>query len=111
MSKQPRDDANAPIPVLGYKFNGGQEIEILGTPNRSSEFGASTRVVSLYATADCKFEVGDSTVEANLISSHFLPSGVYLDVSLGFENVARDNSKYVSVIGTSGGAVYISERK
>jgi hypothetical protein len=111
MSKQPRDDGNDPIPVLSFRRNGGQTLDITGSSSRSSAFAPSTRVVSLYSTADCKFEVGDENTEANLISSHFLPSGVYIDVSLGFENNAADNYKYVSVIGTSGGALYISERE
>lgn len=111
MSKQPRDDGNDPIPVLGFRRNGGQELEISSSSTRSSAFAPSVRVVSLYSTADCKFEVGDSTVEANLTTSHFLPNGVYIDVSLGFETVASDNYKYIAVIGSAGGALHISERE
>jgi hypothetical protein len=111
MTKQPRDDGNDAIPVLGFRRNGGQELEILGSSVRSNAFSASTRVVSLYSTSDCKFEVGDSNVVADLSSSHFLPSGVYIDVSLGFETIASQNYKYVSVIGAAGGTLYISERE
>lgn len=111
MSKQPRDDGNDPIPVLGFRANGAQELEILASSVRSTAFSDSTRVISLYSTSDCKFEIGDSDVTANLASSHFLPSGVYIDVSLGFENIASQNYKYVSVIGSAGGTLYISERE
>ena len=111
MSKQPRDDGNDPIPVLGYRLNGGQALDILSASTSSSEFAPSTRVVSLYANQDCYFEVGDSAVTANASNSHFLPSGVYIDVSLGFENIASQNYKYVSVIGSSGGTLHISERE
>lgn len=112
MSKQPRDDGNAAIPVLCYKKHGGQTINFGGTATRSTAFGASTRVVSLYATDNCLFEVGDNDIEANTSNSHILPAGVYIDVSLGAEIVATQNQKYISVIGLDGseGILYISER-
>ena len=112
MSKQPRDDGNAAIPVLSYKLHGGQSIAFSGSAVRSSAFGASTRVVSLYATDNCLFEVGDNTIEANSSNSHILPGGMYIDVSLGSEIVSSQNQKYVSVIGLDGseGILYISER-
>lgn len=110
MSKQPRDEANYPIPLLSYKLNGGQIIPMDGTAARSAAIGNSTRVISLYATADCFFEVGNDAVEANLSNSHFLPLGVYIDVSMGSDNNALLNYKYVSVICPTNGTLYLSER-
>lgn len=112
MSKQPRDDGNAAIPVLSYKLHGGQSIAFGGSATRSAAFGGGTRVVSLYATDNCLFEIGNNSVEANASNSHILPGGMYIDVSLGSEIVPTQNQKYVSVIGLDGseGTLYISER-
>lgn len=112
MSKQPRDDGNAAIPVLGYKLQGGQSIAFGGAAVRSTEFSGSTRVISLYTNEGCFFETGDSTVTANASNSHILPAGVYIDVSLGSEIVSTLNQKYISAIGLDGneGTLYISER-
>lgn len=107
MSKQPRDDANYPIPVLSYKLNSGQQITLAGTSTVSAPFSASTRVVSMYSTADCFFEVGEV---ANTSNSHILPAGLYIDVSLGSENNAANNHKYIAVISSNSGTLYISER-
>jgi len=110
MSKQPRDDSNYPIPVLGYKPNGGQAIALSAIPARSSAFGTHTRVISIYATGDAYFEIGGPTVEASTANSHFIPSGLYIDISLGAETVSSANAKYLSVISNSSGTLYISER-
>jgi hypothetical protein len=112
MSKQPRDDGNAAIPVLSYKLHGGQTISFGPAAARSAAFGGSTRVVSLYSTDNCLFEIGDDSVDANASNSHLLPAGIYIDVSLGAEIISTQNSKYISVIGIndSEGTLYISER-
>lgn len=110
MSKQPRDDSNYPIPVLGYKPNGGQAIALSAIPARSTAFGTHTRVISIYATGDAYFEIGGPTVVANTANSHFIPSGLYIDISLGAETVPSANAKYLSVISNSSGTLYISER-
>ena len=112
MSKQPRDDGNAAIPVLSYKHHGGQQLSFSGASTRSAAFGGSTRVVSLYTNEGCFFEVGDVTVTANASNSHILPAGIYIDVSLGSEMVSSQNQKYIAAIGIDGadGTLYISER-
>lgn len=110
MSKQPRDDANYPIPVLNYKRNGGQQIVVSVISAISSAFGSSTRVISAYSTVDCFFEIGDITTTANLTDSHFLPAGVYIDISLGSDNNSILNYKHIAVISEGEGTVYISER-
>ena len=76
----------------------------------STAIGNSTRVISLYATADCFFEVGNSDVVANLTNSHFLPLGVYIDVSMGSDNNSALNYKHISVICPTSGTLYLSER-
>lgn len=109
MSKQPRDDANYPIPVLSYRYNGAQQLA-LASNAISSRITASVRVVSLYSTGDCFFEVCDSDGVANSTSSHFLPAGVYLDVALGSDNNAALTHKYIAITSNNAGTLYISER-
>lgn len=110
MSKQPRDDSNYPIPVLSFRFNGGQQLSLSNVSVTSSSFGPHTRVVSIFSSSNCFFEVGDVGVVANTANSHFLPAGVYLDVSLGADTVSTNNYKYVAAISTTPGVLYISER-
>lgn len=111
MSKQPRDDSNYPIPVLSYLYNGGQQIILSGGSSISTEFAKHTRVISLYATTDCFFEIGNVLTIANISNSHFLPAGVYIDLSLGADTNAALNAKYLAAITAGGeGLLYISER-
>lgn len=110
MSKQPRDDANAPIPVLAYRPNGGQQIALSDVSARSAAVGGSVRVVTLYATVDCFFEVGDADVIANGSTSHFLPAGLPYDISLGSETITSQNPRYIAFIAGESGVLYLSER-
>jgi hypothetical protein len=110
MSKQPRDEANYPIPVLNYKRSSGQQIVLSPISAISSAFGSSTRVISAYSTVDCFFEIGDITTVANLTDSHFLPAGVYIDISLGSDYNALLNSKHIAALSEGEGTLYISER-
>lgn len=112
MSKQPRDDGNEPIPVLGLRPNKGHQVPHTTSSNTSPAISPSVRVVSLYSTTDCFIETGNVTITANQSNSHFLPSGFIYDVSLGAETTASQNDKYVAVISaTSPGTLYISERE
>tara|TARA_Y100000356_G_C11145248_1_gene227606 strand:+ start:66 stop:404 length:339 start_codon:yes stop_codon:yes gene_type:complete len=112
MSKQPRDDANAPIPVLGLKPGGGQAVSISTTTARSTAISNSIRVVTLFSDTDCFIETGDSSVTASTSTSHFLPASTLFDLSLGSETVASDNDKFVAAITSSGsGTLRISERE
>jgi hypothetical protein len=111
MSKQPRDDGNAPIPVLGLLKHGGQVIDLSAvSAQQSTRFNASVRVITTYSTVDCFIELGDETITANLSNSHFLPAGYLCDFSLGFDNINNNNAKYLSVYSTDIGKLYISER-
>lgn len=109
MSKQPRDDGNAAIPVLGFRPQGAQHISITSTSTLSTAFAAHVRVISVYADMDCYFEVGDMSIVASASTSHFLPAGLYVDISLGSSLISSDNAKHLAVIGTEG-TLHISER-
>ena len=110
MSKQPRDDSNYPIPVLGYGYNRAQQISLGAASSLSARITASVRVVSLYSTADCFFEVCDEFGAANYTTSNFLPAGVYLDVALGADTNASLTNKYIAVLSSTTGTLYLSER-
>ena len=111
MSKQPRDDGNDPIPVLGLRPNAGHQVPFSSDSNTSPAISSSIRVVTLYSTQDCFIETGGASVEANTSNSHFLPASLPYDISLGAETDATNNDKYIAVIqATSGGTLYISER-
>lgn len=114
MSKQPRDDGNDPIPVLGFRFNAGHQVPFTtATSNVSQAMSNSVRVVTIYSTQDCFIETHVSnTVVANTQNSHFIPKTVPYDISLGPEVVASENDRFIAVIGdTSDGKLYISERQ
>jgi hypothetical protein len=112
MSKQPRDDGNAAIPVLSYRPQRGQRVVFTTAPARSAEFSPSVRVVSIYATDSCFIELGNASVVANASSSHFIPGGFYMDISLGSDNDARASAKYISVVSENNeGTLYVSERE
>jgi hypothetical protein len=111
MSKQPRDDGNATIPVLGLRPGGGQAIATSTAAARSAAIAGSVRVITLYSTVDCFIETGDSSVEANTSTSHFLPAQIPYDISLGSETIASDNDRFISAILAAGsGILYVSER-
>ena len=112
MSKQPRDDANAPIPVLGLRPSGGQSVSISGTSARSTQISSSVRVITLFSDTDCFIESGDSSVTASTSTSHFLPASTLFDLSLGSETNASDGNKFIAAITSSGtGTLRISERE
>ena len=111
MSKQPRDDGNDPIPVLGLRPNRGLQVPFTASSNTSPEISSSVRVVTLYSTQDCFIEIGNSAVEASTTTSHFLAGSLPYDISLGAETDPSENSKFVAVIQDStSGKLYISER-
>jgi len=113
MSKQPRDDGNAAIPVLGIRPNCGYQVPFTNsTSNTSPQISNSVRVVTLYSTQDAFIETAEtSSVSANSSNSHFLPATVPYDISLGSEVVSENNDRFIAVLGAStNGILYISER-
>jgi hypothetical protein len=109
MTKQPRDDGNTAIPVLGYRYRSGQALAISSSSARSAAFAASTRVISVYSSVDTFIEIGDSSVTAALNSSAFIPAETYIDIALTSSLALRDQ-KYLAAVASSSGTLYISER-
>jgi hypothetical protein len=109
MSRQPKDENNNPIPILPLKASGGQSVAIGAGSLRST--AVTTQAVTLHATANCFVEIGESTVDASVTTSHYLPELQTYDVGTGIAFGAAD-TRHVAVIRADAqdGTLYISER-
>ena len=109
MSRQPKDDNNNPIPILPLKASGGQSVAVGAGSLRST--AVTTQAVTLHATANCFVEIGDSTVIASTLTSHYLPELQTYDVSTGIQFGTSD-TRHIAVIraDAQNGTLFISER-
>ena len=109
MSRQPKDDNNNPIPILPLKASGGQKVSIAAASARST--AVTTQAVTLHATANCFVEIGDSTVDASITTSHYLPELQTYDVSTSILFGTSD-TRHIAVIraDAQNGTLFISER-
>jgi hypothetical protein len=109
MSRQPKDENNNAIPILPLKPGGGQKVTVAGASARSTAI--TTQAITLHATANCFVEIGDSTVIANGITSHYIPELQTYDIGTGIAFGAAD-TRHVAVIRADAidGDLYISER-
>ena len=95
--------------MLGYRAGAAQTITTSGTSQRSSSFSHATSVISIFCTADCHIEVGDSSVEAST-SSHFIPASNYIDLAVK-QDLNDESQKHIAVIqATTSGTFHISKR-
>lgn len=79
----PVDDNGNPIAVLGFDYRGTQRIAVGATSTRNAApIPDDIEIVTVIATGPCRFEVGDSTVTADPVSSPFLYPGQYVDLPL-----------------------------
>ena len=92
----PHDDNGQPIGIMGFVANGTQKLAIGTTSVRSEKLPDDVHVVSLYATAACRFEVGGAAVTADAATSPFIAPGYYLDLP-----VDKDE-RYVAFVAESG---------
>lgn len=101
----PLDDNGQPMPILGFRFRGCQTIELGETSTRNTTpIAAETRVVTIAATANCRFEVGDETVTADAESSPFLLANSYVDIPLA------PGERHIAFIADGSGDAYVIER-
>ena len=112
MSKQPRDDANDPIPVLGLRPNGGHQVPFTtGSSNTSPQISETISVISVFSTKDCFIQTGSSDVTCTTSNGHFLPASTLIDLALGGGALVRDFDKFICVIGSEeAGTLFVSER-
>ena len=92
----PHDDNGQPIGIMGFVANGTQKLTVGAAGVRSQRLADNVHVVSLYATAACRFEVGGITVSADAATSPFVAPGYYLDLP-----VDKDE-RYVAFVAESG---------
>ncbi len=104
----PIDSQGIAIPALRPRPGHARELTITSNSTRiASPFATDTQVISLYATADAKIALGDSTIDATL-SDHFIPAGQLLYIAIG--NRMRTRASHLAVIATDGnGTLHISE--
>ena len=109
MSRQPKDENNNAIPILPLKPSGGQKVTIAAGSARST--AVTTQAITVHATANCFIEIGDSTVIANGLTSHYIPELQTYDIGTGIAFGAAD-TRHVAVIRADAidGDLYISER-
>jgi hypothetical protein len=88
----PLDDDGHPIPVLGFDYRGTQKLAVGATSVRNATPIPSDVQISLIATGQCRFEVGDHSVTADPAASPVLFPGQYLDVPL------RRGERYVAFV-------------
>ena len=106
----PQDLNDNPIPALRMKSGGAHSIAAGGSSARNSTaFEADTQIVSLYADVPVYIAFGDSSITASS-ADHYLPAGLYYDVSIGGDHSAHYTHIAVLQV-SSAGTLYISEKE
>ncbi|MFZ2470192.1 MAG: hypothetical protein WAW54_17525 [Parvibaculum sedimenti] len=105
--KMPRDGNNHSIPVLRPRAGGAWQGNAVAATSRVGPFTEGTRVISIWAINDVRFQTGDGTVVASA-TSHKLGAGERLTISLGGGD---DLHTHIAVIRDGGvdTAVEVSE--
>ncbi|MCA8908062.1 MAG: hypothetical protein KDA49_03440 [Rhodospirillaceae bacterium] len=106
----PRDDDNHPIPALRLRPGGAHQLAAAtGASTRTATaFAADTRVIGVVSDVDIYLQTGDATVTASA-TDHFLPAGLYADLSLGGPGSRRDTHVAVRSLAEAG-TVHVSEK-
>ncbi|MDP3327220.1 hypothetical protein [Parvibaculum sp.] len=101
----PRDSYNAPIPALRARNGGAKKGTAGSSSTRIGPFESGTAVISIYAPADIRYEVGGDSIVAVLATSHLLAAGERLVVAL------RPTDTHIAIIrvGDADVAVDVSE--
>ena len=113
-AKQPRDSGGSPIPVLRFRADTAQKLTSVtsSVAQRTSAFTTGAQVITVTASTAMYLVTGDSSVTATS-SSHYLVSGVPMDLALGMDMSStidyHTHASFIAVGDT--GTVYISERE
>lgn len=78
MYPMPRDENNVPLPIP--RWGASQDVAFTDEAALSTAFAASTRVLRLVATADCRIAIGSAPVAT--AASTLLPAGAVDFVTL-----------------------------
>jgi hypothetical protein len=110
MTKQPKDDAGAIVPLLGLGTSRGLQVPYTAAAsNASAQLSLHTKIVTVTPSTACFIEIGNSAVSASNATSHYLSAGVPYDIVV--RNESSSANVYIAVIGASdSGRLYISER-
>lgn len=106
----PRDDDNHPIPALRLRPGGAHQLAVTtgASARTATAFQAGTRVIGVVGDVDIYLQTGDATVTASA-TDHFLPAGLYADLSLGGSGSLRDSHLAVRALAEAG-TVHVSEK-
>ena len=106
----PQDLNDNPIPALRMKPSGAHKVTIgISSARNLSAFNADTQIISLYSDVPVYIAFGDANINATT-SDHYLPAGLYYDVSIGGDHSAHYT--HVAALQASGaGTLYISEKE
>ena len=79
----PLDDNGNPVSVLGFDYRGTQRVDVGAVSARNIfPIESDIELVSVIATGECRFEIGDATVTADANDSPFLFPGIYVDIPI-----------------------------
>lgn len=98
-SNMPKDDSGSSVPVLCPRI---ASSVALTTTTATSTADFTYRAITVTATADCSFMLGDSRIIATT-SGHFLPAGIPWTISVG------DATRIAAIVASGTGTLYISE--
>lgn len=107
----PLDDNGTSVQALRFKPGAAHAITTTtsASARNATAFGATTQIVSIFATTDIYLRFGDSSVTA-ATTDHFFPAGTYYDVSVGGREAQRYTHLAVRAVAT-GGNVFVSEKE
>lgn len=110
--KMPLDAWENPIPVLGFKSEGGAHpvAATSSSTRNTTPFDSNTKVISIYATVPVYLRFGDNTVTATTSDHHF-PEGLYYEVPIIKDDGTSHTHVAVIRAGTTDGIFHVSERE
>jgi hypothetical protein len=107
----PRDDDAQPIPALRLRPGGAQTIAATtaASARTAVAFAVETRIIGLCATGPVFVQTGGADVTA-ATTDHYLPAGLYYDVSLGDARQGR-HTHVAAIAAETGCMVHVSEKE
>ncbi len=106
----PQDLNDNPIAALRMKPGRAHKITIgINSTRNANAFNDDTQIISLYSDVPVYVAFGDININATT-SDHYLPAGLYYDVSIGGDKSAHYT--HIAALQASGaGTLYISEKE
>ncbi len=107
----PRDADAQPIPALRLRPGGAQKIAAVttGSTRTATPFADDTQVIGLYATGAVFVRTGGADVTATS-ADHYLPAGLYYDVSVGDARQGR-HTHVAAIAADAACTLHVSEKE